>query len=564
MAALALFGLWILAVGVVLLLARRDLAAGRAVIRSAHHRPLEQALSGGTVDDLQRAKAKFASAESKLASPVLYPIRVVPLLERQVRSVRALAAAGTRASTVAAGAVRQARAILDRPHGPGPERVALVRNLGALADGTERALGRVDLGPNGLLVPPVASARRQFRDELVKTRTALARAAFGASAAGDLLAGPRRYMLFAANNAEMRAGSGDFLSVGELDTSDGHLTLSHMTTVVDVPVPPGAVPLSGDLDARWGWLQPNVDWRNLMLSPRFDANAALAVQMWQASGHPPADGVLALDPVALQALLRAIGPVQVGDRTVDADHVVPELLHDQYTRFPVLEERPERREELSTFASAAMATLDGGHWSAARLGDQLGSAIRGRHIMAWSIHPPEQKTWANAGMGGILEPTSVLPAVINRGGNKLDQYVSVRADLQLHPSGNDTEATLTLHLRNDAPLNEINYIIGPHNGTGLTAGEYLGLIVFTLPHAASDARVDGVDSLAVVGPDGATRVIGGEFLLPSGAEHTAIVHFRLPGTHGTLRLEPSARVPSIEWQYGGKRWTDTERRTISW
>jgi len=274
--------------------------------------------------------------------------------------------------------------------------------------------------------------------------------------------------------------------------------------------------------------------------------------------------VLALDPVALQSLLRAIGPVNVGDRTVDADHVVTELLHDQYTRFPALEERPERREELSTFATAAIGVLEGGHWSATTLADQLGSAVRGRHIMAWSTRQPEEQAWANAGIGGAMTRNSVLGAVINRGGNKLDQYLDVRADMQLHPSGDHTDGTLTLRLRNNAPLGEIPYIIGPHFGTGLNAGDYLGLVAFTLPEAATNARVDGTDGIAVVGPDGPTRVIGGEVLIPAGASHTTVVRFRLPRPHGTLAVASSARVPAIEWHAGADTWKDTEQKTVRW
>jgi hypothetical protein len=555
---------WAIAVAVVSLLARGDLVAGREAVRSARHRPVDQVLEGPAAGDLERARAHFTRARQFLGSPLLLPLRIVPLAERQVRAARALAGAGARTSTIALGAARSAQAALQAPHGPGPDRIALVRRLGALASQTQQALGGVSLGPQGLLLPPIAAAHRELHDELVQVRVGLARGAFAASAAADLLSGPRRYVLFAANNAEMRAGSGMFLSVGELDTADGRIRLSHMTTVIDVAVPPGAVPVGDDLQARWGWLEPNVDWRNLMVSPRFDANAALAAQMWQASGHGPADGVIALDPVALQAILRGIGPVTVGDRTVDADHVVPELLHDQYVRFPQLEERPERREELSAFAGAAMDVLDAGHWSPARLGEELGAAIRGRHIMVWSTQPSDQQAWLGAGAGGTLQGNSVMAAVLNRGGNKLDQYLSARADMRLRRSGGHTDATITLRLRNDAPLNEIPYIIGPHFGTGLRPGDYLGIVAFTLPGSATDGRLDGADALAVAGPDGPTRVIGSEVLIPAGTTRTLVVHFRLGPSHRTLRVEPSARVPATEWRFGDRTWRDTDGKAVVW
>ena len=41
-----------------------------------------------------------------------------------------------------------------------------------------------------------------------------------------ILQGPERYLVLMGNNAEMRAGSGMFLELGLLTTSDGELHLS--------------------------------------------------------------------------------------------------------------------------------------------------------------------------------------------------------------------------------------------------------------------------------------------------------------------------------------------------
>src|SRR5581483_283127 len=174
------------------------------------------------------------------------------------------------------------------------------------------------------------------------------------------------------------------------------------------------------------------------------------------------------------------------------------------------------------------------------------------------------QAWLDAGIGGTVDRNSVMASVLNRGGNKLDQYLATNADLKLRPSGGHTDATLTLTLKNNAPLNEIQYIIGPHFGTGLNPGDYLGIVAFTLPEKATAASVDGVNSIAVAGPDGPTRVIGGEILVPAGQSHTVVVHYQLPGTGGQLQIEPSARVPSMQWRFGDTTWQDAERKTVRW
>src|SRR5439155_10126956 len=96
-----------------------------------------------------------------------------------------------------------------------------------------------------------------------------------ATALADLLRGPRHYLLLAANNAEMRAGSGTFLSAGSLDFTDGQIHLGEMTPTAELP-PADGVPITGDSNALWGWTQPTREWRNLGMSPRFDQTAALA------------------------------------------------------------------------------------------------------------------------------------------------------------------------------------------------------------------------------------------------------------------------------------------------
>ncbi|MES4792354.1 MAG: hypothetical protein C4321_04635, partial [Chloroflexota bacterium] len=187
--------------------------------------------------------------------------------------------------------------------------------------------------PREGLVAPLARARNDLIDRLTEVRTGLQRGIAGAEAARSVLGGPSRYLVFVANNAEMRAGSGMFLLVGTLDAVGGRVHLGDLRPVTEVQVRPGAVPLGGDLAGRWGWLAPNQEWRNLMLSPRFDVNAALAAAMWEAAGRGRVDGVLAVDAVFLQEAMRATGPVVVEGRRIGADGALREVLHDQYVRF---------------------------------------------------------------------------------------------------------------------------------------------------------------------------------------------------------------------------------------
>jgi hypothetical protein len=555
--------LWMVAVVVLVvtgLLALRSGQQDAEAVREAGARPL---LQGRTVARLERAADRLGTAQGRLSSPVLAPLRILPVVGRQVRSADAISAAAERVAREGLAGVALGRRELRGGGGRGLDRVEQIRRLGGLADRTDERLARVDLGPSAGLVGPLGRARLELATTVADLRRGLAHGSAAATSLADLLAGPRSYLVFAANPSEMRAGSGMFLSAGNMRTGEGRVEVTGMASVNNVAVPAG-VPLDGDLAARWGWLAPQTDWRNLMLSPRFPESAALAARMWEAAGRGPVDGVLALDALALRAVLAATGPVQAAGLEITAENVVEELTHTQYTRYPDLSEKDERRESLSAVATAVMSALSEREWSAEVLADGLARAARGRHVLLWSSRPSDQRGWAAAGLDGTVDPESLMVSVLNRGGNKLDYWLPSDVRLELRPVGDHTEGTVRLRLRNTTPADEPAYVAGPHFGLPLQPGEYLGLAAVTLPGAAGGGRFEGVDQLAVSGADGPTRVIGTEFRLPRGEERTLVVRFRLPGRHGALRVESSAREPSVPWTFRGDRWRDDRAHTVRW
>ena len=64
----------------------------------------------------------------------------------------------------------------------------------------------------------------------------------------------------------------------------------------------GSQEYDAEFTALWGFANPDEEWRNLVLSPRYPASADLARDMWAALGRPPVDGVLMVDIAALREL----------------------------------------------------------------------------------------------------------------------------------------------------------------------------------------------------------------------------------------------------------------------
>ena len=537
-------------------------AARRDVDRARAHAAPEDVLDARPLPYLRSARSHFASAHRRLSNPAAAPLRILPVLGRQLRAVDAMAQAGSRVSGVGATAVSQGQAVLRRPHGTGPQRIDVMRALADLAERTRARLKGVGLGPSHALVGPVAHAHDTGAAQLTAVRDGLDRAAAAGKAGADLLAGPRRYLLLAANNAEMRAGSGMWLSAGVLETHDGRLSTSPFRATGDVTVPAGAVPATGDLAALWGWMHPTQDFRFLAATPRFDLTAPLAARMWEASGGGSVDGVLVVDPEALRAILEVVGPVDADGRTVSADDVVDWVLHDQYlTGDPF---SPTRREAEGSVARAAVSALDTGDWSPSRLARALSGPARGRHVLAWSRDQGEEAAWASAGVDGVMRADDLMASVMSTGGNKLDYFLDVSSAMDVRRGHGGWEVSVRFRLRNPVPPDQPFYVAGPAPGTGLVAGEYRGLVSVSLPGDADYGHFLGRDTLAAVGPDGPNRVVAAEVHVMPGQEQDLEVRFNLPGGTRGLRLQPSARIPAVPWDRGARHWSEGKPRVITW
>ena len=558
-----LFLLWIAACAVLLIRAREDAANGLASVSAAEKQTEpRQLLEGKPEALLDEAEESFRSARNRLKNPALTPIRWLPVLGRQLRAATAMADAATTVTSVGSDAVVEAKTALQMPHATGAERITMLRALGDAAGKADTRLRTVDLGPSKALFAPLDDKRRELDDKLGDVRQAVSDATVVTRGLADLLAGPRKYLVLAANNAEMRSGSGMFLSAGELTFANGEMSLGDFRPTGDLALSPDKAPPinDADLQARWGFLNPNREWRNLAASPRFPASAQLAVRMWPA----PLDGVLVLDPVGLSALLEVTGPV--GD--VNADNVVGLLTHDQYVGLPPPSARFDavqaaRREQLGTIAKSIVERLSTSSFDVTALAESMSEAVRGRHFLAWSSRPGDADIWTRAAVDGALEDKSLMVSVLNRAGNKLDRYLDVEAELLLQPGQGVQKATLTVTLANRTPPGENVYIAGPYPGSGVGAGDYSGILSITLPGFSGGIAVDGFQTFTAAGADGPTQVVAVPAVLRQGETKKFTVTFNLPD-RGELRVEPSARIPPIRWTLPGQSGTDTQARTVKW
>jgi hypothetical protein len=567
-ALVAVVVIWCVAVGAMLVIARSDVNRGISRLESTQARLTPDAVArGGGRSDLEAAGSEFSSAHDLVGSFVMKPFEVLPIVGRQVKSVDSLTKAASQVVDIGLQAITDVQKKLEQNPKGGPARIALLEQMHTIASRALNRIHEVDLGPSDALVGPIKSARDKFVARLSEATRALQDADNLAVGLTQLLKGPSRYLVLAANNAEMRNGSGMLLSVGIMTVQDGKLDLGPMQTTDNLNLPPGAVPLPPEFAALWGFTHPTEEWRNLATTPRFEVTAPLAAQMWQKLTGQPVNGVLVVDPVTLAAIIKAEGPINVNGIDLNGDNVVKYILHDQYVAYADSTFDPAqsaRRDQLSTIARTAFDSLDQRDWEPSALLKNLSAAVDGRHFLAWSNDPVEQKAWVAAGMAGRLSSRSVLLSLLNFGGNKLDQFMSLDTTMSMQKATSGSDVTIGVRVRNNTPADQPQYIQGPYPGTGNVAGEYRGQLAFQVPGDARQMTITGASPLVVAGPDGPVQVRAVPIDLKRNEFVDVTMKFHLPPGLEHLDVGSSARVPAVTWHSNGQTWLDSNTRSVSW
>lgn len=518
---------------------------------------------GGTIDDVEEetaalqlaeAASSFDAAHDLLGSPVLRPLWFAPVIGRQLRSASALAAAATTTAGSAADAAEELSGVLTASTATGADRLAALQRGERVVSEFRASVGELDLGPTEALVPPLANARNRFSREYARLIETLEQTGVALRGVAAFLEGPNRYLVMAANNGEMRAGSGMILQVGPMDVADGAFFVGDFVATDQLVLDRPASALDADVAALWGDLSPARDWRNTNLSPRFDETARLTADMWEQSGRSKVDGVISVDVVAIAELLELTGPVTLlSGETISADMVLEDLLVGQYRTFG--DDRAARRERLGQVAGAVLDALNERPISAQQLVGTLREMGDGRHILMWSSEPVQMEAWRALGTDGVPEQDTMLLSVLNRGGNKLDSYLAITSTVTTAEAGDLRHVSVEVVLTNQAPPDLPPYVAGPHPFTDMVEGEYKGIVALTVPAGSGNLEVTG-GTPAAIGRDGPNRLAATEVRLRRGDSAKVRFDFDLPESTGPITVLPSARVVPTTWTMGSGSWTD--------
>lgn len=534
--------------------ARTQLAGARSALQAAVDDPSSLGTPEGraaAVAQVDGAQASIAEARDDVAgSPVLSLAGLVPGLRSQRSGLlRLIDDAGT-----AAGAGRQLLVSIDGLAGRTQVRDGALP-LDGLSELQEqvRAAGQTladqVTGTAGGLWGPLGDARREFDDVAASSARRLTEGADALGAARMFLGagGPRRYLVVAQNNAEMR-DQGAVLSYVVVSFDRGRLVREKQGSVADLSLSaPTATPVPPGTQEVFGPISPTQTWQSVNATADFAFSGRAMADMYRQASGQPVDGVIALDVPALAGLLSTVGPVSIEGvaEEVNAANVGRLLLHDFYDGLGPTSDQTLRRERQSDVVKAVVDRLTGQPHDAVAVGRALGEAAAGGHLRLWSADLGEEQVFERTGLGGgpaVKEPDRTFHvAVQNRTASKLDYFVrpSVRQEVQLTEQGTAVVRT-TVEIDNQAPAGAgASYQFGPAAFTE-KPGDYLAWVLLWGPAGSKQLQsVVGESGLqlsqfVVAVPAGERREVVFQTVVPD-AVHDGQLRLRLVPQP---RLEP--------------------------
>ena len=281
---------------------------------------------------------------------------------------------------------------------------------------------------------PVGKAAREVQDRVTQLNSGVQSADSATRLLPDMLGGDgaRTYLLVVQNNAEIRSTGGLPGSLSFLQADDGKVRLGFRGSAADFPpLAQPVLPLSpGELDIYGPALGKDV--RDTNLTPDFPRTGQLLSAIVAREPGQKLDGVVSVDPIALSQVLRATGPIKVGQETFNASNVVAKLLNESYQRLPTQDLQN------AYFAGAsrdiANALLSGARtsrrWCA---GSATASASGG--CSSGAATPSEQESSRPRGSpGGSPATTGAQPHVgvyLNDAkGSKMEYFLRYRGDVK--------------------------------------------------------------------------------------------------------------------------------------
>jgi hypothetical protein len=480
------------------------------------------------------ADALTREAQSADEAARSLPLRLaarLPLLGPDVRAVQTLTGASVTVANEVVQPLAEAADAALAGGGWGRLDTASLQRLGPAADAALAASTRADDAVAGIdvsaLHEPVRTAVADASVQLTELRTVTTELSDTTRLVPTMLgvSAPRTYLLAFQNLAEARATGGIIGSWAEAKVAGGKLRLVGSGTNNELGHL-DARRLAVDDEARALWGEDLARSQNFNLTPHFPRAARLLTQLWEASGHPAVDGVVSIDPIVLQEVLAATGPLDVpGGPRLTGQNAAEWLMNGVYAEHGGGTE--ERDAYLQQVTAAVFSRLTGDS-GAEVFWDVLQDKQVRRHVMVWSTDPEEQRFVERVGIAGALpHPDGATVGVFttNADASKLDHYL--RRELEVVNDCKAGTTSLRLLVANKAPRTVHPYV-GTHlaGRTGADVTTHRLIVSWYLPpgRGVRSLEADGATQQFATGHDRGWSVVTATVEVARGAEVTLDLH----------------------------------------
>ena len=241
-------------------------------------------------------------------------------------------------------------------------------------------------------------------------------------------------MLLAQTNSEIRGTGGLIGSAGSFSADNGKIAVGEFHADAEFPSNAALDDVNQDGDGTlYSGLYFGQVIHNLSSTPDFPRVASMAQKFWQAAPFGgSSDGVMSLDPVALQAMIDATGDVTLSDgacstvehRRIPAQRRYKELTpsaQDQYFSETAAQTVAHLFSDMNTQKLMTVAK------TMLRMAEQ-------RHLYFWSFHEEDQAVLRSAGVTGEITNDAKNPVTgvyLNEmQASKMDWYIQRKSTVK--------------------------------------------------------------------------------------------------------------------------------------
>lgn len=417
--------------------------------------------------------------------------------------------------------------------------------------------------------PVIPKVRTQYDEAVAKIR-ALAEQLNGISALMVTLptfagaSGTRTYAIMAQTTSEARSTGGLVGSMGSLTMDNGVISVNDFYADIQWPLGAGRADVTDEQTKLFNQMSPGLGYgsyvHNMTMNPNFPDVAQQANDFWKAASFggngTDCDGVISIDPYALQQIIAVSGDITMPDgRVLNGTNTAQFLLHDVYNELPVSQQDMYFAGVVSQVVKNVFSDMNVSKLM--KLSDTLLESAKDNHVYMWSFHTEDQQALRDAGLTGEIGTDSAKPEVgvymQQMFASKLDWFTSRNATLtKTGDSAYHVHYTFTNTLTTTD--GQVDYIVGSSSASeGLKAGESIERVYLYAPAGGQISNVSVSSGSAVSSTDVEGHGVW-TFQTTIGMGASVSVDFDVQCAQGsqglTLRQTPSGNgEANIDYQY---------------